>query len=100
MKSSNWKAGFFWLTLVLSILFGFWGAIKTLLYREFLRYMSYQKMDMMWVHAPKQLGVELYIAAEFIIAFAIPFGLTWLIYFIVSRVVFPNVRTQVNRSNK
>ncbi|RKU09968.1 hypothetical protein C6501_14240 [Candidatus Poribacteria bacterium] len=98
MKSIIWQRGFFILTLISSLLLGFWGITKSSLYMEFLRSMSRQKMDVVWVHAPRQLGTELYIAAEFLIAFAVPFGLTWLIYFVVTRVVFPNSRIQVDKS--
>lgn len=98
MKSIIWQRGFFILTLISSLLLGFWGITGSSLYMEFLRSMSRQKMDVMWVQVPRQFGTELYIAAEFLIAFAVPFGLTWLIYFVVTRVVFPKSRIQVDKS--
>lgn len=100
MKSIIWKRGFFILTLISSLLLGFWGITKSSLYMGFLRSMSRQKMDVVWVQAPRQLGTELYIAAEFLIAFAVPFGLTWLVYFIITRVVFPNSRIGIDKTKK
>ena len=100
MKSIIWRRSFFILTLISSLLLGFWAATTTSLYMEFRRLMSLSKMDVMWVSAPRQLGTELYIAAEFLIAFAVPFGLTWLVYFIITRVVLPNSRIQVNKSKE
>ena len=100
MKSITWKKGFFFLTFVFSLLLGFWGITQSYLYMEFLRLMSYQKMDMIPLNAPRPLGTELYIAADFLIAFAVPFGLTWLIYFGITRFVTPRSRaSKIRESN-
>ena len=98
MKPANWKKGLFFLTIVSSILSGFWGITKSYLYMEFLKLMSYRKMDVMPLNAPRPLGMELYIAAEFLITFAVPFGLTWLIYFVITRVVFPKSRIRIDKT--
>lgn len=100
MKSIIWKKGFFFLTFVFSLLLGFWGITNSYLYMEFLMLMSRQKMDVMWVDAPKQLGTELYIAADFLIAFAVPFGLIWLLYFLFTRYVWRGFRLQIERTGR
>ena len=100
MKSIIWKRGFFILTLISSVLLGFWGATKSFLYMEFLWYMSWQKMAVMGIRAPRPLTTELYFAAEFLICFAVPFGLTWLIYFVVTRFVFPNSTIKNDKPSK
>ncbi len=100
MKSIIWKRGFFILTLISSLLLGLWGATKSSLYMEFLRLMSFQRMDVHVLHFPRPLTTELYIAAEFLIAFAVPFGLTWLIYFGITRFVTPRSRvSKIRESN-
>ncbi len=67
---------------------------------EFLRSISRQKMNVMPLNVPRPLGMELYIAAEFLIAFAVSFGLTWLIYFVITRVVFPKARIGIDKTRK
>ncbi len=62
--------------------------------------MSYRKMGAMPLNAPWPLGTELYFAAEFLITFAVPFGLTWLIYFVITRFVTPRSRvSKIRESN-
>lgn len=100
MKPTNWKKRLFFLTFVSSLLLGFWGITQSYLYMEFLRLMSYRKMNVMPLNAPRPLATELYIAVEFLIAFAVPFGLTWLIYFVVIRFVFPNSKKQIDETSK
>lgn len=100
MKSINWKKGLLFLTFVSSILLGFWGITNSYLYMEFLRLMSFRKMDVMPLNAPRPLATELYIAADFLIAFAVPFGLTWLTYFIVIRFIFPSSKIRTDKTSK
>ena len=95
MNSINWKFVLFPITFVLSILFGFWIASKTALYQEMLRDISYQKADIMRVSYQKPFTTQLFLAAEFLVAYVIPCGLVWLVYFIISR--FLTTRSRVKK---
>ncbi len=85
MKSINWKLVLYPITFVLSILIGFWGVTGTYLYHEFVRYNALRKADIMWVPYQKPLTTQLFYAAEFLVAFIIPCGLVWLVYFLITR---------------
>lgn len=95
MKSINWKFVLFPITFVLSILIGFWSASGTYLYQEFLRRISMQKADMMRLPYQKPFTSQLFDAAEFLVAFIIPCGLVWLVYFIITR--FLTTRPRVRK---
>ncbi len=85
MKSINWKLVLYPITFVLSILAGFWGVTGTYLYHEFVRHNALRKADMMWVPYQKPFTTQLFNAAEFLVAFIIPCGLVWLVYFLITR---------------
>ena len=87
MKSINWKFVFLPITFVLSILAGIWMATQTIFIQEILRTISLQKADIGIVHYQKPFTTQLYHAAEFLVAFAIPCGLVWLVYFILTRLL-------------
>lgn len=95
MKSINWKFILFPITFVLSILFGFWSAANTYLYQEILRNYTYQKADIMLVPYHKPFTTQLMLAAEFFVAYIIPCGLVWLVYFIIIR--FLTTRSRVRK---
>ena len=85
MKSMNWKLVLYPITFVLSILAGFWGASGSYLYHEFLRDIALQKANIMMLHYQKPLTTQLFNAAEFLVAFIVPCGLVWLVYFLITR---------------
>ncbi len=85
MKSINWKLVLLPITFVLSLLIGFWMATQTAFFQDILRYISYQKADIMGVPYHKPFTTQLIQASEFIVAFVIPCGLVWLVYFFISR---------------
>lgn len=84
--SRIWKKGFFYLTLGLSILFGYLVAKQTEFYKHLLKSMSDQTKDVMRLQY-KSTSTEVYLWIEFLICFAVPFGLVWLLYFITMRLV-------------
>ena len=55
MKSINWKIGIFWVTCVLSVLFGYLVVKKSALYSDIVRSISYQRMDVMLLPATLNL---------------------------------------------
>ncbi len=58
-----------------------------------LRDISYQKADIMLVPYQKPFTTQLILAAEFLVAYVIPCGLVWLVYFIITR--FLTTRSRV-----
>ena len=87
MISRNWKRGLFSLTLVLSVLLGFLVAKKTEFYKRFLGPMFDQTKDVMWIQHNFSTQSQIYFFVEFLISFAVPFGLVWLLSFITMRIV-------------
>ena len=87
MKSLSWKKGFFSLTLILSLLFGFLVAKKTEFYKRFFEPMFDQTKDVMWLQHNFSTQSLIYLLVEFLISFAVPFGLVWLLSFITMRIV-------------
>ena len=85
MKSMNWKLVLYPITFVLSILIGFWGVTGTYLYQEFVRRISMQKAGIVGIAYQKPFTSQLFDAAEFLVAFIIPCGLVWLVYFLITR---------------
>ena len=102
MKSINWRSVFLPITYVLSFLSGIWGATQTIFIQEILRRISLQKADIMAVPYQKPFTTQLYHAAEFLVAFAIPCGLVWLVYFIITRLLTtrPRVRNLSHSKEK
>ncbi len=100
MKSINWKIGIFWVTCVLSVLFGYLVVKKSALYSDIVRSISYQRMDVMLLPNPKPMSIQLYNSVEFLICFAVPFGLTWLLYFIVTRYLIRDIQTTNRQISK
>ncbi len=94
MKSINWKFVFLPITFVLSILAGIWMATQTIFIQEILRTISLQKADIGIVPYQKPFTTQLYNAAEFLVAFAIPCGLVWLVYFILTRLLTTRSRVR------
>lgn len=94
MKSINWKLVLYPITFVLSILFGFWGVSGTDLYQVFLRDISLQKADIMRVPYQIPFTTHLFSAAEFLVAFIIPCGLVWLVYFTITRLLTARPRVR------
>ncbi|MYB65020.1 hypothetical protein F4083_12385 [Candidatus Poribacteria bacterium] len=92
MKSINWKFVFLPITFVLSILAGIWMATQTIFIQEILRTISLQKADIGIVRYQKPFTTQLYHAAEFLVAFAIPCGLVWLTYFTITRLLTTRTR--------
>ena len=95
MKSMNWKIVFLPITFVLSILVGFWGVSGTYLYQVFVVRISMQKAGIVGIAYQKPFTSQLFNAAEFLIAFIIPCGLVWLVYFIITR--FLTARPRVRK---
>ena len=87
MMSRNWKKGFFSLTLVLSVLFGFLVAKKTVFYERLLKSGYDPNTDVMRLQYDFSTESQFYLLVEFLISFAVPFGLIWLLYFITMRFV-------------
>lgn len=92
MKFIRWKNGIFYLTLVLSILFGFLVAKTTVFYKRILASISDQTQDVMWLQGNSSTLSEMYLLVEFLISFAVPFGLIWLLSFIIIRFVSRDLR--------
>ena len=94
MKSMNWRFVFLPITFVLSILAGFWGVSGSYLYQEILRMNALQKLDIGVVAYQKPFTTQLFNAAEFLVAFIIPCGLVWLVYFIITRLLTTRPRVR------
>lgn len=94
MKSMNWKLVFLPITFVLSIFAGFWGVTGTYLYQEFVRRISMQKAGIVGIAYQKPFTTQLLHAAEFLIAFIIPCGLVWLVYYIITRLLTTRPRVR------
>ena len=80
------------LTLILSLLFGFLVAKKTEFYKRFFEPMFDQTKYVMWLQHNFSTQSLIYLLAEFLISFflisfAVPFGLVWLLSFITMRIV-------------
>ena len=86
MKSKNWKKGVFYLTLVLSTLFGVLMATKTAFYKHFFEPLFNKTQDIAWIRTEISMATQLGFLAEFLIMFAVPFGLIWLLSFFTMRV--------------
>ncbi len=97
MKSMNWRFVFLPITFVLSILVGFWGVSGTYLYQEFVRRISMQKAGFVGIAGiayQKPFTSQLFDAAEFLVAFIIPCGLVWLVYFMITRLLTTRPRVR------
>ena len=87
MKFINWKKGVFYLTLVLSVLFGVLMATKTAFYQHYFQRLSEDKtQDIARIQYEISIATQLGFLAEFLIMFAVPFGLVWLLSFVTMRV--------------
>lgn len=86
MKSISWKKGIFYLTLVLSILFGVLVATKTAFYKHAFEPMYDKTQDIAYVQHEIPIATQLGFLAEFLIMFAVPFGLVWLLSFVPMRI--------------
>ena len=86
MKVISWKKGVFYLTLVVSIVFGVLMAMKTAFYKHFFQPMSDKPQDIVWVQHEIPIATQLGWLVEFLIMFALPFGLTWLLSFVIMRI--------------
>ncbi len=86
MKSKSWKKGVFYLTLVLSVLFGGLMATKTAFYQHFFQPMSDKTQDIARIQYEIPIATQLGFLAEFLIMFAVPFGLVWLLSFVTMRI--------------
>lgn len=87
MKHIKWKKGVFYLTLVLSVLLGFLVAKKSAFYKLLFQSMSHEAQDVMRLHHNVSTLTAIYLFGEFLISFAVPFGLVWLLSFITMRIV-------------
>ena len=86
MKIIHWKKGIFYLTLVVSIVFGGVMATKTAFYQHFFEPMYHKTQDIAWVRYEIPIATQLGWLVEFLIMFAVPFGLVWLLSFITMRI--------------
>ncbi len=101
MKSIKWRPVFFIITCVFSTLFGFWNVTQTVSIKLWFKILSLQKMGIMGVAPPSSLSNEIFHAIDLFIAFTVPVGLTWLIYFFIVRYIFPPSKYRLkNISNK
>ena len=85
MKAISWKKGVFHLTLFLSILFGFLVAKKTAFYRHSFEAL-YAKTQDAWIEYEIPIATQLGLLVEFLIMFTVPFGLVWLLSFVIIRI--------------
>ncbi len=90
MKSISWKKGVFYFTLVVSIVFGVLMATKTAFYQHFFQTMSDKTQDIAWVRYEISITTQLGWLVEFLIMFAVPFGLVWLLSFVTMRIFVPD----------
>ena len=86
MKSKNWKKGVFYLTLVLSTLFGVLIATKTAFYKHFFEPMYDKTQNIAYIQYEISITTQLGWLVEFLIMFAVPFGLVWLLSFVIMRI--------------
>ena len=86
MKSINWKKGVFYLTLVVSIVFGVLMATKTAFYKHIFEPRYDKTQDIALIQYEIPITTQLGFLAEFLIMFAVPFGLVWLLSFIAMRI--------------
>ena len=93
MKSISWKKGVFYLTLVLSILFGFLVAKNSAFYKLLFQSMSDEVQNVMRLQYNVSILTTIYLFGEFLISFAVPFGLVWLLYFITTRFIIHDFAT-------
>ena len=86
MKVINWKKGVFYLTLVVSSVFGVLMATKTAFYQHFFEPRYDKTQDIALIQYEIPITTQLGLLAEFLIMFAGPFGLVWLLSFITMRI--------------
>ncbi len=86
MKFISWKKGVFYLTLVVSTVFGVLMATKTAFYKHFFQPMSDKTQDIARIQYEIPIATQLGFFAEFLIMFAVPFGLIWLLSFVTMRI--------------
>ena len=86
MKFISWKKGVFYLTLVVSTVFGVLMATKTAFYQHFFQPMSDKTQDIAQIQYEIPIATQLGFLAEFLIMFAVPFGLVWLLSFVIMRI--------------
>ena len=86
MKSRSWKKGVFYLTLVVSISFGVLMATKTAFYQHFFEPLSDKTQNIAYIQYEISMTTQLGWLAEFLIMFAVPFGLVWLLSFLTMRI--------------
>ena len=86
MKVISLKKGVFYLTLVVSIVFGVLMATKTAFYTHFFEPMSGKTQDIAWIRYEIPIATQLGWLVEFLIMFAVPFGLVWLLSFVIMRI--------------
>ena len=86
MKSISWKKGVFYLTLVVSVVFGVLMVTKTAFYKHFFQPMYDKPQGIVWMQHEIPIATQLGLLVEFLIMFAVPFSLVWLLSFITMRV--------------
>ena len=86
MKFISWKRGVFYLTLVVSIVFGVLMATKTAFYKHFFESMYDKTQDIAYIQYEIPIATQLGWLVEFLIMFAVPFGLVWLLSFVIMRI--------------
>lgn len=86
MKVISWKKGVFYLTLVLSTVFGVLMATKTAFYQHFFEPLYNKTQDMAYMRYEIPIATQLGWLVEFLIMFAVPFGLVWLLSFVIMRI--------------
>ncbi len=74
------------MTLVVSIVFGGLMATKTAFYQHFFEPMYHKTQDIASVRYEIPIATQLGWLVEFLIMFAVPFGLVWLLSFITMRI--------------
>ena len=87
MKVISWKKGVFYLTLVVSIVFGVLMATKTAFYKHFFQPRFDKTQDIAYIQYEVPIATQLGLLAEFLIMFAVPFGLVWLLSFVAMRIL-------------
>ena len=86
MKFISWKKGVFYLTLVVSVVFGVLMATKTAFYKHFFQPMYDKTQDIAYIQYEIPIATQLGWLVEFLIMFVLPFGLVWLLSFVIMRI--------------
>ena len=86
MKFISSKKGVFYLTLVVSTVFGVLMATKAAFYKHFFEPMYDKTQDIAYIQYEIPIATQLGWLVEFLIMFAVPFGLVWLLSFVIMRI--------------